>query len=229
MDHNDNILDGQAAAGFGSRLTARATEIGLDMAELGRLAGIKKQSMSGYANGQRLCGSDKLFALSDALRVNARWLISGEGPKTGGDLVAADDADWILVSRYDLRQIHDDGKGEPLDPTPFRKDWLNITLGMSSGLWLAAMLTDYAPSGLAEGDLVFCQDIQPFDLIDGHLCFFRINGAIMTARYSVRPRGGTLQLGDRMGESIVTASEIGTADDQFVPVARILAKHMQKL
>lgn len=208
---------------FGMRMKSLLGEH--DMAWLSRETGIATSTLSDIGRG-KTPRADKAVAIARALDSSVEFLMHGAvlAPQPGFAPVEVNNADWVVISRHDLRQIDDHGKGEPLDPTPFRKDWLNATLGISYGLWLAAMLADYAPSGLAEGDLVFCQDIQPVDLIDGHLCFFRINGAILTARYSVRPRTGIAQVGDRLGENIVTASEIGTGDDQFVPVARILAK-----
>ena len=60
-------------------MKARAATIGMSQADLCRSAGISKQSMSGYWNGDRLCPSDKLFPIADALGVSARWLVSGNG------------------------------------------------------------------------------------------------------------------------------------------------------
>ena len=224
LDHTSSLSDGQGPAAFGERLRSRAAEFNLGMAELGRLAGIKKQSMSGYWNGERLCGSDKLFALSDNLRVNARWLISGEGPRTGGDLVAAEDADWEQVPYFDLRNLTDTGKGEPQSWTPFRKDWLNRNLGTASELYLVRLLSDYRSRNgerdLQEGDLVFCRECEPSDLADGYVVIWRREQGLKIARYSLQHR-------DRDEGDVIYPEEVG--DDQFVPVARILGRFLQRV
>lgn len=224
MDHTNEELDGQAPSAFGERLRVRASEVGLGMAELGRAAGVKKQSMSGYWNGERLCGSDKLFSLSDALRVNARWLISGTGPKTGGDLVSVEDADWVDIPFFDLRNVTDTGKGEAQSWTPFRKDWLNRTLGTAFDLYLVRLLSDYrsrlGDRDLSEGDLVFVREITPAELAEGHIVIWRREGGIVTARYSMIRRGQ--DEGD-----VIYSDEVG--DDQFVPICRIYGKFLQRI
>lgn len=224
MDHKSDISDSQAPAAFGARLRARAAEIDKDQAEIARLAGIKKQSMSGYWNGERLCGSDKLFALSDVLRVNARWLISGEGTKTGGDLLSVEDADWEQVPFFDLRNVTDTGKGDPQSWTPFRKDWLNRTLGTSFDLYLVRLLSDYesrnSDRDLSEGDLVFVREITPAELQIGNIVIWRRDGTLSVARYSMRRR-------DREEGDLIYPDEV--SDDQFVPICRIYGKFLQRL
>lgn len=222
MDHKHEELDRQAPDAFGERLRLRAGEVGVGMAELGRAAGIKKQSMSGYWNGERLCGSDKLFALSDALRVNARWLISGQGAKTGGDLMPIEDADWEDIPVFDLREVTDTGKGEPQSWTPIRKDWLNRTLGTSFDLYLVRLLSDYRSRNgdrdLNEGDLVFVREITPAELQDGHVVVWRREGSLTVARYSLR---------DREEGDVIYAHEV--AEDKFVPICRIYGKFIQRI
>lgn len=224
MDHKDEELDGQAPSAFGERLRGRATEIGVGMAEIGRLAGIKKQSMSGYWNGERLCGSDKLFSLSDALRVNARWLISGTGAKTGADLVAVEDADWESVPLFDLRNVTDTGKGEAQSWTPFRKDWLNRSLGTSFDLYLVRLLSDYqsrlGDRDLREGDLVFVREITAAELQDGHVVIWRREEGLKVARYALARR-------DREEGDVIYPDEVG--DEQFVPVCRIYGRYLQRV
>lgn len=224
LDHKDTILDRQAPAAFGDRLRARAAEVGLAMAELGRLSGIKKQSMSGYWNGERLCGSDKLFGLSDNLRVNARWLISGEGPKTGGDLIPVEDADWEQVPLFDLRNITDTGKGEALSWMPFRKDWLRNNLGTAFDLYLVELLSGYRgrqqEADLFEGDVVFVREITMGELADGHVVVWRRDGALKVARFALQNR-------ERDEGDFILPNEV--ADDQFVPICRIYGKFLQRI
>lgn len=224
MAHKDEALDRQAPAAFGERLRARAGELDKGMAEVGRLAGIKKQSMSGYWNGERLCGSDKLFALSDALGVNARWLVSGIGPKTGADLVAVEDADWEPVPQFDLRNITDTGKGEPLSWTPFRKDVLNRALGTAFDLYLVKLLSDYQSRNgdrdLFEGDIVFVREITMGELQDGQVVIWRRDQSLKVARFAVARR-------DREEGDVIFPEEV--SDDQFVPICRIYGRYIQRI
>ncbi len=194
------------------------------MAELGRFAGVKKQSMSGYWNGERLCGSDKLFALSDALRVNARWLISGAGPKTGADLIAVEEADWEQVPFFDLRNITDTGKGEPEFWTPFRKDWLMRALGTAFDLYLVKLLSDYQSRNgdrdLYEGDVVFVREITMGELQDGHIVIWRRDQSLKVARFAVAKR-------DRDEGDVIFPEEV--SDEQFVPICRIYGRYLQRI
>lgn len=224
MDHKSDNSDSQAPAAFGARLRARAAEIDKDQAEIARLAGIKKQSMSGYWNGERLCGSDKLFALSDVLRVNARWLISGEGTKTGGDLMSVEDADWEHVPLFDLRNVTDTGKGDAQSWTPFRKDWLYRTLGTAFDLYLVRLLSDYESRNgdrdLSEGELVFVREVTPGELQDGHVVIWRRDLGLKVARYALQRR-------DKDEGDVIYPDEV--SDDQFVPICRIYGKFLQRL
>ncbi|WEK00633.1 MAG: hypothetical protein P0Y59_02765 [Candidatus Sphingomonas phytovorans] len=195
LDHKDGALDSQAAEAFGARIRARADELGLTASDLVRVTGIKKQSMTGYWAGKRLCGSDKLFALSDALRVSARWLIEGVDVRSGGLLVDAAEADWVNVPRYDLRQLTDTGKGEPVEVIPFRRDLLYRRLSVTKDIWLTELPGSNYDLGLKEGDLVFCSDMAKGDgPYDGWTCIWRGTAAPFVASYSSlaeRPGGIT--------------------------------------
>ncbi|WCT72087.1 hypothetical protein PQ455_10550 [Sphingomonas naphthae] len=139
------------------------------------------------------------------------------------NLVAVDHAEWSSIPRYDLRAFNDEGKGAALDHTAFRKDWLYRTLQRSNGLWLTNLLSDYTGGAIAEGETVFCHDVAVNDLAEGHVCIFRIDGAIYVARYSVRSSPG-MTVADRIDEEIVTAGELGTGEGEFMPVARIVGR-----
>ena len=179
-------------------------------------------SLSRYRKGEGVPKSDHLFPLADALGVDPRWLVSGV--QSPSHLVSADDAEWENLPFFDLRDITDTGKGPALSWTPFRKDWLNRALGTASELYLVQLLSDYhsrlGDRDLREGDLVFCQECEPIDLVDGYVVIWRRDQGIKVARYSLRSR-------ERIEEDVITPSEVG--DDQFVPVARILGKYLQRV
>jgi transcriptional regulator with XRE-family HTH domain len=223
MDHNDAELDRQAAAAFGERIRVRAAELGLNPADLVRITGIKKQSMTGYWAGKRLCGSDRLFTLSDALHVSARWLVDGVGSRSG-DLIDAADAEWVSLPRFDLRQLTDTGKGEPVESVPFRRDWLSRRLLISSGLWLTELPSDYEALDLAEGDAVICSDIAPGTRPeDKWVCVFRGPGGPFVGTY--RSRRGEAFAGD---DDVISGVELAPLGDIFA-IARIHARLLAKL
>lgn len=194
-------------------------------ADLARFSGVPAKRISDYLKGPKVAGAEYLFPIADQLDVSAEWLALGrEAPHRPNPLRVADDVDWEWIPRFDLRELSDVGKGEAIDRTPFRRDWLATTLGTSVELWLAAILSDYPAHDLFEGDLVFCREAEPVELLDGQLILWRINQGLTIARYSVRAGvGGT----GPNGESLVTISEV--SPEQYVPVARILGKLVKRL
>ncbi|SCW61383.1 hypothetical protein SAMN02927924_01660 [Sphingobium faniae] len=166
-----------------------------------------------------------MFPIAEALDVPAEWLALNRRPKTQTSAVIdADDAEWERVPFFDLRNITDTGKGPVQSWTPFRKDWLNRTLGTASELYLVRLLSDYhsrlGDKDLYEGDLVFCRECEPTELVDGYIVIWRRENGLKVARYSLRPR-------ERGEEDVITPDEV--SDDQFVPIARILGKFLQRI
>lgn len=87
MSLNRDGQEGLEAEAFGARIRQAAALLDYSPAELGRRANIAKQTMSAYWNGRRFCGADRLFALAEALGVDARWLVEGDSESrgTGGE------------------------------------------------------------------------------------------------------------------------------------------------
>jgi transcriptional regulator with XRE-family HTH domain len=208
---------------FAERLRARISQIDLKDAEVARRARISTSAMSSYTKGRSFPNSEQLFPLCDVLGVEPRWLISGVS-SANTPVADAEDAEFESVPFFDLRELTDTGKGAPVSWTPFRKDWLNRTLGTASELYLVRLLSDYrsrlGDRDLAEGDLVFCRECDPTDLVDGYVVIWRRDQGLKVARYSLRAR-------DQVDEDVITPDEV--SDDQFVPVARILGKFLQRL
>lgn len=173
--------------------------------------------------------ADYAVKIARALDRSVEWLVTGRDTARKSALMAAEEADWVEIDEYDLRELTDVGKGPPHNASPFRRDWLNQTLGTASGLWLARLLSDYPAAGLAEGGLVFCVDVTPAELLEGQLCLFRVNGGLIVGRFSYRTPGAVLAAGDRLGEAIVTSSEIGAEEGRYIPVARILGSFIRRL
>ncbi|WP_213981290.1 helix-turn-helix transcriptional regulator [Sphingomonas sp. dw_22] len=87
MSLNGDGQEGIDAEAFGARIRQAAAQRNYSPAELARRSNIAKQTMSAYWNGQRFCGAERLFALAEALGVDARWLVEGEpeGEVDGGE------------------------------------------------------------------------------------------------------------------------------------------------
>jgi transcriptional regulator with XRE-family HTH domain len=223
VDHKDGISDRQAAA-FGARLRKRAHDLDLTATELGKKAGIKKQTMTGYWTGERLCGSDKLFALADALDLDPRWLIEGvHSPQR--QLVEAGAAEWVSLPRYDLSRFTIEGKPEPLDSMPVRRDWLNRLLLVSTDLWLTEMPSDALPDLARQGDTIICRDVEPRepDLIEGRAYIFMLDGTPIVRRVGFQPGRLILTSTDPAIPPItIERSNPPHIDEHLVPVARVL-------
>jgi len=231
-----DISDSQAAtgnAGVGARIRQRSAEIGLKAADLCRLADIKPQTMSGYWNGERPVPADKLFAIADALKCSARWLVSGV--RDGVGLSNIVDADWVDVPEYDLRELSDETRGPILSTTPMRKDWLNRSFGRDRGLWLTRLPSDYQPALLNEGDMVICCDMAKEELRERQLCIWRapLLNQLLIARYSVIHRGNHIAVvedGEYWANPWLIEGEIndGSGADLIV-VGRILGRPLASI
>lgn len=72
---------------FGSRVTEARVAAGFSPSKLARLLGTTQQAVANYEKRNDGVAMDKLFALSDALGVSARWLAIGEKDAHGQDLM----------------------------------------------------------------------------------------------------------------------------------------------
>lgn len=71
------------------RLAARRRELGLRQEDLAEAAGVTKQAVSQLECGQtKNLKLDHLFKIADRLKVHARWLAIGQGPKFVAVLIA---------------------------------------------------------------------------------------------------------------------------------------------
>lgn len=183
--------------------------------------GLKSSAVANYWNGKRPWPTEVLPQMADALNTNVDFLLTGRKSVAVAEIA---DAEWEQVPLFDLRELTDTGKGEAVSWTPFRKDWLNRTLGTSFDLYLVKLLSGYTSRlgdrDLNEGDLVFCREITPAELADGYVCIFRRDQGLKVARVSLLPR-------EPNNEDVITLGEV--SDDQFVPVARILGRFLQRL
>lgn len=127
--------------------------------EIARRAGLRRQMVDKYLKGV-MPGADKAIRLAHALDVPVEWLITGETPASRAGLIAADEADWVIVPHYRLGEFTETGKPEPVETVPLRKDWLNRNARASTNLWLTELPSTLIEGLGEEGDTILCRDAQ---------------------------------------------------------------------
>lgn len=144
---------------------------GLPAATLARNAGLRPQMINKYLTGV-MPGADKAIRLAHALDVPVEWLITGATPARPSRLIAADEADWVMVPHYRLGEFTETGKPEPIETVPLRKDWLNRNARASSGLWLTELPPTQIEGLGEEGDTILCRDATVKEGEGTYLYFF---------------------------------------------------------
>lgn len=170
--------------------------------------------------------ADAAAAIAKALSVSIDWLLTG-AERQGSQLVSVDDADWVVVPEYDLREINDISKGPVVSETPFRRDWLQGNLGHSAGIWVTKMPTEYPALGLSEGDRVFARDVAEGEATDKALYIFRVDGTLTVARLNAL--AGTGFVNNPTNEEMIAFRHFGKGEGLFAPVARILGIPLMRI
>ena len=159
---------GKTRSALGLRIEALLG--GQSQAWLARQAGISTGTLSEIMKGQ-MPGADKAIKLAQALDVTVEYLFSGENGSGANPLMAADQADWVMVPRYRLSEFTETGKPEPIETIPIRKDWLNQTARVASNLWLTDLPSNVEAIG-EEGDPILCRDAETHYQEGWYLYFF---------------------------------------------------------
>ena len=107
---------------WGSRILSALN--GKPQAWLAREAGINTTTLGDMIR-KTMPSADAAIRIARVLDVPVDWLITGDVPPGGSRLVAADEADWVIVPHYRLSEFTETGKPEPIEQVPLRKDWLN--------------------------------------------------------------------------------------------------------
>lgn len=199
-------------AGFSGRLReALGQRTG---AEVARAAGIAPQTLDAYLKGA-VPSADRAFAIADALGINVRWLIKGEGPpREAGE----SDAEWLILPRYDLASFDGEHQPEPIEQVRIKRSWVGVRLG-AGRLWVTELISHTLGDFGREGDTVLCEDVTP-PLQDGRVYIFLFDGRIFVRRVMMRPEFGlSLIESNEMSGFIVAPERL----DSLVPVGRILA------
>jgi transcriptional regulator with XRE-family HTH domain len=109
--------------------------------------------------------------IAQALDVTAEFLFTGENSSGANPLMAADQADWVMVPHFRLVDFTESGKPEPIETIPIRKDWLNQTARVASNLWLTDLPSTIDGIG-EEGDPILCRDAETHYQEGWYLYFF---------------------------------------------------------
>ncbi len=128
-----------------------------------------------------------MLRIARALDVPVEWLITGETASNRARLVAADDADWVIVPRYRLADFTETGKPEPIETVPLRKDWLNRNARTATNLWLTELPATLVDGVGEEGDTILCRDAQVKDGEGTYLYFY--DGMPIVRRFEVPKLG----------------------------------------
>ena len=215
-------------APFSGRLREAAGRVGHSQAALAKSLGMTSGTFSRYWNGERLPPADTLIDLAEKLGVSPAWLIRGASSGTN-PLVQADDAEWIEVPEYDLREMSDDSLGVAISTTPIRKDWLFRTLRQSSGIWLARLPADLPRLDLLEGDLVFLRRVEPGEAQDGAIYIIRLWGHLTVARIDAMLGNRMNSVESNLQDRALAPRDVGTDDGKAILVARVLGAPLRRL
>lgn len=139
-------------------------------AGLAKAAGLRPQMISKYLAGT-MPGADKAVLIAQALDVPVEWLVTGRTPRAAHSLIAAEEADWVMLPHYRLSEFTESAKPEPIETIPIRRDWLNQNARVASNLWLTDLPSTVEGIG-EEGDPILCRDAETHYQEGFYLYFF---------------------------------------------------------
>lgn len=216
MDDKSENADGQQGLAweFSVRLKTCAIEQHISRSNLITWTQSKKQTFSGYWNGERIPPADLLFRLADELDVSPRWLLLGEGPKdrTATQTTAIQDeirrslrhserieqGEKETVQDLDLVEVHEIdlayGLGGTFSDGPvetqtlhFPRTWLEtITKTPPSQLTFARGRGDSMMPTMMDGDIVLIDRSQRSVREQDAIWAFTVGDIAMIKRLRVR-------------------------------------------
>jgi hypothetical protein len=200
--------------------------------------GIPDSTLSGYVESG-ISSAQNAVLIGRALDRSVEWLMTGADRPIGDrrTIAAVEDADWVALPFYNLRNVDDSSLGNPEFHTPVRRDWLSTTVRVTSNLWLTRLISDYRAAELYEDMTVLCRSIDLSELAEGYLCLWRYNGKIVTGRFSViadalaatRIRTNTFDSEYSSQELVISSSQIADGDEGYRLVGRILSTFMRPI
>lgn len=174
-----------------------------------------------YDFGKRGGKTETAVRVAEALRTSVDFLLRGDGSRRSAKLMDANDAEWLMLPRYDLRAFAVDGKPEPVETIPIPRPWLRGFDTPSTGLWITALPVPL-PGIAGEGDPVVCRDADA-DLIDGRTYIFMRDQSPLIRRVAIDSQGFSLLATDTAMPTIqLGRRDPPSPDEQIVPIARIV-------
>lgn len=184
---------------------------GRDRAWLARTIGLSASTLHDYSKGA-IPSADRAFLIADALGVDARWLVTGEGE--GPDADTDTGSGWV---RAPYRRLAE-GAWQDVGGASLRRDWLRRAFGSDDGLWIMDMPSQSFPEVAREGEPVICAEADR--LVEGGLYLVRLEMGVVVRRLAVGTAGHVLTAGDAFADSGLPAFAHGKAAPQYL--ARIL-------
>lgn len=140
---------------FGSRLRETRDELGLSQGELAKVSGITQPTISNLERGRNQ-GSSYVAQLASALKVNAKWLATGNGPKKISDVSPGPDIrgeapliSWVRAGQFDDAQDnYRVGEAEAFYPMPRRAGPRTYCLRVEGESMTAPFGKSYPPGSI---------------------------------------------------------------------------------
>ncbi len=185
--------------------------------DLVRATGIGRQRVYEYYHGQKTPGADTAFAIADALGIQTRWLIRGEGPRDLDPYVVDEDG-WVWLPHYDLFAFEGIQPPKKIEDVPVSRAWLLANAKTVKGLWVTEMPNDAMPDVAPTGEFIICG--APDDpLRDRRVYAFLIDGRPMIRRAEFRSGGLILTAQNPAVEPITPSPD----QIEFLPIGRVIA------
>jgi transcriptional regulator with XRE-family HTH domain len=191
---------------------------GLNQAEVARRAGVDRKRISGYALGRGTPLADTVLAIADALKVEARWLIRGEGMMEAGSPYVSED-DGVRLAHYDLFEFESAKHPKPIEYVSLRRAWLMSVAKSLKDLWVTEMPSDAMATIAAAGAMIICRDPDQV-LAERRVYAFLLNGRPIIRRVKLAPDALILEADNPEIEPIRFDSD---ASDSLIPIGRVLA------
>lgn len=163
---------------------------GKSQSKLAELAGINQSTLNDAIN-RGAPTVENAVKIAQALDVSVEWLITGKESRPRQAVRSADDAEWVDLPRYDLNAFTPEGKPEPIEVIPIRRDWLYSHVRRSKRLWLAELPTSKFPALGVAGDLILCEDTEDW-APQGYYLWFADGKPVVRSFSDEKPPPGAL-------------------------------------
>lgn len=199
------------------RLREALAAAGINQSELAAKVGISRASVSDWFTGAtKTIEGANLTKAAEALRVDARWLATGDGPLRAEEPRAAygmapilaweheDDlppGEYVQIPGFEVQLWAGDGNGQRAlglqlqisflksEPLAFRTDWIRKMKLKPSKLASMRVTGDSMEDRFHDGDAVVI-DTSQTDIIDGKVYALWYDGGERIKRLYRRPGGG---------------------------------------